>query len=296
MTEQELKEQITAKAVEMGLNEVKTDEKEANVDEVTAETVNKSIDSDPFLEEALKMGFDPNHQGPNKKTAEQFVKDGSFFRKIDAQNKKIDDLLNVVKGLDEHTQKLQKSAIEREKIGYEKALRELQLKRQEAVEEGDVNKFHKVEAELTDLNKVKPIESFDNKPIQPSPDIQAWAKENESWFNNKPENKRLVREADGLFTLEKEDHPNLSDREILEKVKAKIEILHPERFENPNKSKPAAVVKATGLSSTTSTSGLESRLTERQLSFYKSAKAAGIKMTIQDYAKQLEINGDLRSD
>lgn len=305
MTPEELKTQVEIKLAEMDSANPKEDlikqpETQSETldseqkDQVKAES--KSEDQIE-LEEAMKMGFDPKFQGPNKKSPKEFIRDGSFFRKIEAQNKKIDDLLHVIKGLDDHTQKLSKANAEKERQGYEKALKELTVKRSEAVQEGDIHKFHAAEAELADLNRNKPLPAptTGQETLQPSEDMKDWAKENESWFNNKPENKRMVREADGLFTLEKEDNPNLSDIEILKIVKEKIQVLHPERFENLNKSKPVAVTKSSIARSTVS-SGLESKLTDRQLNFYKSAKAAGSKMTIQDYAKQLEITGDLKND
>jgi hypothetical protein len=37
-------------------------------------------------------------------------------------------------------------------------------------------------------------------------------------------------------------------------------------------------------------------LTEKQKTFFKQAVQAGVKMSIEEYAKQLEITGDLRNE
>jgi hypothetical protein len=74
-----------------------------------------------------------------------------------------------------------------------------------------------------------------------------------------------------------------------------MEVLHPERFENPNKSKPIAVTKGSTVQST-GKQGLAVRLTDKQRDFLKQAQAQGVKMTAEEYAKQLDMTGDLKND
>lgn len=287
----ELKQQIQEKMVELNINS-----EESSVEELqsqSSESIDLSIDNqDPFLDEALKMGYNPDYQGNNKKSPEQFVKDGSFFRKIDSQNKKIDELLGVVKGLSEHNEKVAKAS-------YEQGMTDALSRRREAIEAGDTDAFDKAEYDLRQLNstqvtesKVSPVDSIP----EVTQDMLDFVEANKSWFNNQTsKNIRMVKEADGLFTLESQDNPSMPQKEILQIVKDKIMLLHPDEFENPNKSKPMTVSKSSTIS-TKSTSTLINRLTDTQKKFYRQAADSGLKMTIEEYAKQLDMTGDLKND
>jgi hypothetical protein len=266
---------------EIKTEESKTDETEAIVSQET---------QDPYLDEALKSGYDPNYKGPNKKTPEQFVKDGSFFKKIDAQNKKIEELLGVVKNLDEHNRKIAESS-------YNKGVRDALEKRKAAVESGDVLEFNKAEEELQNLQKIKPTAPAANPQGNVvTQDMLDFVEENKSWFNhNSSENKDLVTECDWLFSKELTKHPDKSHKEILQTVKQQLTLLHPEKFSNPNKEK-APVVSKSSMSSSSSKSGLAARLTERQVKFYNTAKSSGVSLTLEEYAKQLDMTGDLKNE
>ena len=264
-------------------------------EEVPEEVVEEQSDPETneineIEEKAKEMGWNPDHKGPNKVSAKEFVERGSFFRKIDAQNKKIDELLGVVKGLSEHNSKVAE-------VSYKKGLEDAQNRRREAVETGDVLAFNKAESDIKALEAVKPV---GNPPQQANqnvvtPEMMDWVKENEAWFNNKSkENERMVKEADGLFYLEAQDNPHKSQKEILEIVKQKIMVLHPDKFENPNKAKAVTVSK--GSSTSVGKVGLSGRLTDTQKQFFKQAQRAGLKMSIEDYAKQLDMTGDLKDE
>jgi len=246
---------------------------------------------DEVEQKAIEMGWKPDFKGPNAVSAKEFVERGSFFRKIDAQNKKIDELLGVVKGLSEHNSKVATAS-------YQKGIEDAMARRREAVEIGDVQAFNKAELDIKQLEAVKPV---GNPPANQGQNVVTqemldWVEENKGWFNNSSkENERMVKEADGLFYLEAQDNPHKSQKEILAVVKSKIEALHPEKFENPNKSKPIAVTRA-GTSGTATKHAVEGRLTADQKTFFKQAVQAGVKMSIEEYAKQLEITGDLRNE
>ena len=284
---EELQKQIEAAKAQINnlKEEVAAEEPVSNVETASAEE-----SKDPYLDEAIKMGYNPNYDGPNKKSPEQFVKDGSFFRKIEGLNKKIEQMSTVIQDLDTHNKKVAQAA-------YEKGVQDALARRNQAVQEGDVDAFNKAELDLQNLKKQQPVVA--EAPVQQQPkapevteEMKSWAKENESWFN--AQNPRLVREADGLFVLEKEENPNLSDKEILQRVKDAIVRLHPEKFENPNKERPAPVSRSSVTSN--KSSNLEGRLTDRQLQFLKTAQRLGAKITVEDYVKQLKMTGELRDE
>ncbi len=247
--------------------------------------------TDPFLDEALKMGFNPNYQGPNKKTPEQFVKDGSFFRKIDAQHKEIQDLKMAIRDLTDHTMKV-------EQISYQKGMSDALTKRAQAVEAGDLEAFNKAEQEINILNaQVKSEPAKSQQPQTPiTQDMLDFVKTNETWFNNQtPENSAMVAEADITFTYLKQSNPTKSDKELLGIVTSRMQKLYPEKFENPNKNKPAVVSKSTAASSGNQNS-LAAKLTDRQRKTFKLAKEVGSSLSIEDYARQLKATGDLKDE
>lgn len=283
----ELKSQIEAELSKLNINteskvseEVSSDEQEQQVSELSE-----------IEQKAIEMGWDPEHKGKSFVSAKEFVERGSFFRKIDAQNKKIDELMNVVKELSAHNQKVADAS-------YNKGLEDALRNRAKAVEFGDVEAFEEAERTIKNLESSKPTLKQETVNQAPSQEMLDFVKENESWFNTSTAiNKRMVLEADGLYTLEKQDNPDLSDKEILNIVKQKIELLHPEQFTNPNKLKPAAVTKSTTTTVSTKSSSLVNRMTQSQKDFFKQAQAlGGINMSIEDYAKQLDMTGDLKND
>jgi hypothetical protein len=297
---EDLQKQIEATKAELQtaqkeLVDMKTEEaQKPETSESISEPVEQSIE-----DKAREMGWNPEHKGPNFVSAKEFVERGSFFRKIDAQNKKIDDLINVVNGLSEHNKKIIEASEKARLDAYNKGLQEALEKRRQAVEIGDVSEFEKAELELQKIQTSKPAPAPEVKqpPQEVSQDMLDFVKENEAWFNNKTAlNKRMVDEMDGLFYLEMRDNPNLTHKEALTIAKEKVMKLHEHEFENPNKAKPIAVTKSAPVSTSGSKSGLAARLTETQKQFFKSATDAGLKMSIEDYAKQLDMTGDLRND
>lgn len=239
---------------------------------------------DPYLDEAVKMGFNPEYQGPNKKTAEQFVKDGSFFRKIDDLKKQVAEQTQAMKLIVENNKRKEAEA-------YKKGLDEAMSRRREAVELGDVNKFNAAEREIQELQKpVVEVVPEVQKPAV-SQDMLDFVEKNKSWFNNtSSENERMVLEADGLFTLESKYNPKLSEKEILNIVLDKVKALHPDKFENPNKERPPVV--GTSTLGSGSKSSADTVLNDRQKKIFAMAKAIDPSLKIEDYAKTLTRRGE----
>jgi hypothetical protein len=292
---EELKELLTSQVNEELSKLNKPEEKV--IEEVTA-SVEPSDDSDPFLEEAIKSGFDPKYDGPNKKTAEQFVKDGSYYAKIAAQNKKIDELKNLVQQSLNHSTKLEKAA-------YDKALNDLKRDRDRAVLEADLNKVHALDAEYQIKSKeIAPINERLAEADQPqiTQDLLDFQERNKDWFNNQSdENAEMVEAADFIdkrIALQlRQQGKTISQGEHLKLVEEKIQKLYRHRFVNENQEKPSLTTKSTvGTSGKSSEDKLVGRLTERQLQFVKQARTYGSKLTNAEYARQLQVTGDLRDE
>lgn len=260
-------------------------------------------------QEAIKQGWNPDFDGPNKKSAEQFVKDGSYFRKIDAQNKEINELRTAFKNVSSHLNKI-------EKASYEKAFRDIKAARDAAIEVGDITKVHAldehIEANKTRLRELdqefKETADEQNKPVHP--EALNFQERNKDWFGNFDKsvdpskltgtdktNYKMTRAAltyDDYIGLKiKNGDLKLSPEQAVKAVEDFIKENYEERFENPNKSAPAAVLKSND--SAGGTKKLTSYMTERQKQQYNMYRSIDPKFgTIDDFAKHLELIGELK--
>lgn len=240
--------------------------------------------------QAIEQGWNPDHKGPNKKTAEQFIRDGSFFKKIDEQKKEISELKSMVKQQLDHNRKVEQAA-------YEKALKDLQIAKYQAIQEGDVDTYNKVENQTKiveqQLEQVKPAEPT---PPGRSPELQAFLDNNKSWFNlETPENRRMAAMANSVFQIELEEANRtgrqINEAELLKKVEAEIKDTFKHRFENANQKKPSLVTKGT-VGSGQATKESISGLTKQQQEFIRKAKQIDPSFTADKYIKQLKLTGD----
>lgn len=240
-------------------------------------------------QEWVESGKDPKAW----KTADQYVKDGSFFKKIDAQKKEIQELKNLMKQQIEHNKKVEKAA-------YEKALKEVQQEKLQKVSEGDTEGFRLAEQKEEALKEqfTQPTETQQAPEL--TDEVKSFVDRNKSWFNmNTEENAEMARAADLIdkFIDEqaKQKGKTLTQTEQLSMVEERIKKLYPHRFENPNLKKPSTVAKSTsGYSG--DNKGITAKLTKRQLDYVKQAQRHGLNISVEEYAKQLKLTGDLRDE
>ncbi len=123
-----------------------------------------------------------------------------------------------------------------EKVGYDRAMRELNQRRSEAVAAGDAETFNRVESEMREMGP--PPEVPQAAPVQPQqpgvdPVVTAWIRRN-TWFNTDPEANGSAVQA---LTLVERLNPGRSLEENLAEVEDRIAARWPEHF--PNRRKPA---------------------------------------------------------
>lgn len=219
------------------------------------------------------------------KSKEQFDKDGSFFRKIEAQNKKIDELIEFNKQTLDHAKKVEKAA-------KEQALKDLQLQKIEAIKLGDLNGVNEVERQSEAIKEELSVAQ--QSPVVPLSEEAKAFKQRNTWLSGTSSEDLLMQE-EALLVLNqlKRLSPDISEDAVIQKIEAKVKLNFPHRFENPNKSQVQLTTTST-VSNTISTSdSLGDRLTAQQKEFVKKARSYGSKLTNEEYAKQLELTGDL---
>lgn len=125
----------------------------------------------PIEDQARQMGWVPKdeYKGKNKWVdADTFVEKGSFFRKIDAQNKELKELRQVTKNVLDTMSKAEERA-------YSKALTELENRKNAAY---DVNTYKQVDQQINELNKqysnIKPVKT----PVHQLPEWKEFESKN----------------------------------------------------------------------------------------------------------------------
>lgn len=289
----EMKEQLAAIRTELKLDEEpkKVETKAEVVEEIKEEIVEeKKVEkNDGYMNEDQYLKKHGSLDG--FKSKDKFEADGSFFRKIEAQNKKIDELLEFNRKAMEHSQKVEKAA-------YEKALRDLQVEKLEHVKNADVNAVIEIE-KRTEVVKEQ-IKQFE-APIAPetkplSSNEAAFKERNKDWLSGtSTEDMKMVALAQSALVYLQKTDPNIDEALAIKYIEDEVKAKFPSRFKNENQDKPSLVSSSTARREDSKDSMI-SRLTKQQKDFYKQAKQYGSKLTEEQYAKQLALTGDLRDE
>jgi hypothetical protein len=293
----QLQKEIQAAKQEMGLEKEEVKEEtvqsetssEAPVkNEVTEVVSEEKSQYSQEEQDAISQGWNPNYEGPDKRSAKEYLERGSFFKKIDAQNKEIKELKTLVKEVVDNGRKAQQAA-------YERALKQIEEQKLQALSSGDVDTYKQMEQHEVELKKQGLPQSMPQQQETPQ-ELQEWADRNKAWFNTNPENEDLTLIAQGLENAivyeyrRKGIEPN--QIEVLEKVEKQIKQLpqYRARFDNPNQSKPSAVGTSTVTTSTKTS--LTSQFSAQQKVIAENLARSGI-MSKEEYARELKEQGSL---
>lgn len=292
---------------------VKANEKSEKQEEVNSESVSHSdtsesaseeyIPKDHWEEQALAIGWKPDHSGKTFIDAKEYVLRKPLFERIDRQGSELRELKNMNQQIASHLSSLRKEA-------YEQALKDLESKRIQAINEGDSSQVFTTERQIKEIEIRKSndpiVRQPEYAPIQEKhPDVGSFEQRNASWYNvNTPENRRMV-EAAGLIDkqLAEEAHERgivLDPKEHLRTIEERIRKNFSHRFENPKKEAPIMVGRSSTSKELSKTDSLVARLSAEQRNmgeyFVRSTKTASEsnKMTLEKYAAELEKLGRLK--
>ena len=246
--------------------------------------------------QAMAGGWNPEGPGEGKphKTAEQFLNDGSFMKKIDelhkSYRKEIRDLKHEV-----HAQR--KGAKEAEARGYEQALTDLAKTKREAVEIGDIDAFEAVEKQEADVRtKLEAANAEINvqPPTEPAPETAEFMERNKDWFNqdtteNLEMSQTVLRMEQDLL----QSKPYLTNSQLIREVEKEIKTLYPHRFKKETKkAAPAAVVSETAAKTEGKAKGKKlsaKDLSPGQQAALKEFMKVDPSATADEYIKYLEL-------
>lgn len=193
---------------------------------------------------AREMGWVPKEQfrgDPDRWVdADEFVKRGENM--VPILKERLNHALGQIREMRETFEEFKEYATKREQKRVEKAIKELEQRRREAVESGDVEAFDQVDKEYRELNESmreepKKAPQKADEPPTADPVVKEWTERN-PWFNKDQDAADFAVMAEKRISAE---NPGMPLSEVLEKVTERVRKRFPEHFENPRRNQPGAV-------------------------------------------------------
>lgn len=248
-------------------------------------------------QKAYEMGWRPkgDYQGEHFVEASEYVNRAPLFKRIEDQSKELKELREMSKATANHL-----SAVRKE--SYETALRELESRKIQSVQVGDVESYKKTELQAQEIHKKMQEDPAIQAPQVDQAQLDAIAgfqERNKGWFNkDNTENQEMMDAAQfidqKLAQAAHEKGVKLSAIEHLKAVEEKVKKLYSHRFENVQAAKPATVsVSSASKSSGTAVNNLVSKMTPQQKEFGAYFMRHNPSYTLEKYAADLERQGNL---
>lgn len=193
----------------------------------------------PAEEKARAMGWVPQEEfrgDPAKwRSAEEFVQRGEQILPVmkernDKLSAEIREMRDTMRQLHQH---FQKAEVVAEQRGRAQAIMELTQAQKEAVENGDVQEWQRLEAKKIEVASQPLPQPSIQAPVPP--EFLEWKRENE-WYESDPEMTEYA-EFIGLRLQKQGKSPDAILGEVSKKVRAQF----PEKFANPRRTHPGAV-------------------------------------------------------
>ncbi len=153
---------------------VEKEDKEEVVTEVVVETKEPEGKSEPQKKEyteteqqAIDQGWNPDFDGPNQRSAREFLDRGELLTKIKQQSAELRKVTDMVGALSDHNKQVYKA-------GYERAIKDLRVAKAQAIDKGEgatvvqideaidnhQAELRKLEARPTTQQQVGPTQEF----------------------------------------------------------------------------------------------------------------------------------------
>lgn len=189
---------------------------------------------------AMEHGWRPKEEfvGDTKKwvSAEEFLRRGELFDKIDVMGRDLRDTKKALKMLQAHHEQLRE-------LDYKKAMQSLKDEKKQAYEEGNHDKLVEIDDQLLSLREAEKAEkqAVQQQAAQPDPRFVQWVGQN-AWYTQDQELRTFGDEVGVSYAR---TYPEKSPDEVLKYVESRVRKAFPEKFVNPNRSKPNAVTSGT---------------------------------------------------
>lgn len=263
------------------------DDQEQFDEEESGETEDSDNEDQGEIDKATSRGWKPKGDWKGDPTKwvdyDEFNRRGQLTEKITSQNKVIKSLNKKLDALINHNKKLEENT-------REKVINELELKRKQAVKDGDTDSFDEIEKKIEEIEKEESeLEIESDEPESDSdqnveiPDfIKDFAKENSSWFEKDKEmTEYMIFKTQSLVS-----NRNMDLQEAIKEAGKTVKQTFKHKFANPNKSKPNKVMSNSKEARPNNISFND--LTHEQKQVWQTLKKD---MTINEFLKQIEEIG-----
>ena len=275
---------------------LKEQEKEAPVEETSAEVSSEPeayVPKDEWEEKAMKIGWDPNKTGDTAVDAKEYVLRKPLFNRIEEQSKQLRDLKEQQRKNATHLAQVRKEA-------YEQAIREIEARRETAVEESNMHEFRRLDQQAKNLNQQMHQDPIVNNvqatPPEIDPEIKAFGERSSSWYNDSNAENRKMKAAaeavDNFLVKQAEiDGKEVNVRAHLEAIEQEVRRMFPHRFEQaaPKTAPTQQVGRSTAQTvNTKSSTNLVARLSPQQRELGEKFHRDNPAFTLEEYAKELD--------
>ncbi len=185
-------------------------------------------------EKAIADGWKPQDQleeGKEFIPAEKFLENGTFFKKISEQKKRILKLEEGMSQLNEHHSKVNAQQRKQLEKDYQSQIESLKAQKVEALDDNDNKRVVEIDEELRNTEKPPAInEEFTTA-------LNAFKSDNK-WYN---EDAEMQEDADIIGFGYNQKHPDIAPDKIFEHIVTKMKKLYPDKFENGKRNDPPSV-------------------------------------------------------
>lgn len=195
---------------------------------------------------ARTMGWVPKEEwdGTGKwRDAEEFVDRGELFEKINSQRKKLKDLEDNQRAFTQHLNTVRKAE-------YSRALAAIRAEKKAALADGDADKLIEADEKLLALQAHASQVEAAPAPTssEPHAEFVAWQARN-PWYSDSNRAMKAFADVEGMKYQAAVAAGEMTPAAVLREIEAQVRKEFPEKFFNPNRSKPGAVEATRGGSS-----------------------------------------------
>ena len=273
-----------------------SDELQESQEDVVQEELLDDTSEEDILQEAMKKGYDPNYKGRNRKTPEQFLRDGTYIDQISNLSKENKQMSRRQEELTDHISRLTKLLNDRENKTIDRDLAYHKEALKESYQDGDDTRIALIEQEIENLKQQKAnLETFNQEPTSQrlSDEAQSFHQRNQHWLNDPSAEGRMMNAYAHSRDVEL-SNSGYSAAEVANQVEAELKQRFPHRFPRTGERREVPKVSATTerRSPKRSRAVKMSDLSPAQQDAARYFESMGL-MTKEEYIKQLKDSGDL---
>lgn len=195
--------------------------------------------------QAMDMGWRPKDEFSGDDAtfvdAKEFVGRKPLFDKIESVSREAKATRKALEALQTHYTKVKETE-------FKNALKELKATRNQALVDGDVDKFNAIENEVESLNTEKEQFIEQQKKIQVDepqihPEFASWVARN-PWYESQPHMHAFAEQV-GARLQGAVRAGTMTPQQVLKEIEKSVREEFPNRFRNANKDKPGTVESST---------------------------------------------------